>query len=197
MTVDLAVLLGCFAAVALVFVYTLVTGSPPTPTSPRVRRAMMHLLPRHLPIRSDGKTGKVYELGAGWGGNVIALAKTYPEAEIVGIERSPLPWLFSRLRLIGQRRENASFELGDFTAQPLSDASLVVCYLSGPQMAVLADKLADELTPGTLVMTHTFAIPDWRPVDTVQADDMYRSPIYLYEVPTGSGAVADASHSTV
>jgi hypothetical protein len=187
---SVALLIG-LAAIALVFGYTLRTGSPPTPTSPRVCRAMMSVLPRRLP-RGDGG-GEIYELGSGWGGNAITLAATFPNHHITGIELSPIPWLVARLRLIGRQRSNVSFVRGDFLTCDLSDAALVVCYLAGAQMISLRPKLEADLAPGSLVLTHTFAMPGWQPLDTVHADDIYRSPVYLYEL---SGAVASDNHVT-
>ncbi len=192
MTINILVLATGLSVIALMFAFTLISGSPPTPTSPRVRRAFLALLPRRLPV------GDVYELGAGWGGNAIALAAAFPDRAVKGIELSPLPWLVTRLRLLFRPRKNLEFKRGNFMVQNLSDAALVVCYVGGAQMVQLQPKLAAEMAPGALVLTHTFALPNWRPVDTVQADDIYRSPVYLYEVPINepdqpSGAVASAN----
>jgi hypothetical protein len=193
MTINIFALSVGLSIIGLMFVFTLISGSPPTPTSPRVRRAVLALLPRRLPA------GMIYELGAGWGGNAIALATAFPDRTVIGVELSPLPWLVSRLRLLFSPRKTLDFRCGNFMAQELSDAALVVCYVGHAQMTQLQPKLAAEMAPGTLVLTHTFAMPDWRPVDTVQADDIYRSPVYLYEVPyqepnQSSGADASASH---
>lgn len=195
MTIEFAALAAGLFAIALVFVHTLLTGSPPTPTSPSVRRAMLRVLPRRLPAKGDGDIGQIFELGAGWGGNALALAKAYPDVPVIALERSPLPWLVARLRLVFQPRPKLSVRLGDFMREPLSEAALVVCYLSGAQMPGLEAKLQAELPPGALVLTHTFALPTWRPADTVIADDLYKSPVYLYEMPASSGAVAAASQA--
>jgi len=196
MTIEVIALALGLVAIALVFAYTLMTGSPPTPTSARVRRAMLRLLPRRLPTQPA--RGRVYELGAGWGGNALALAETYPDQDVVAIERSPLPWLAARLRAAFAGHRNLTVRRGNFMKRDLSDAALAVCYLTGPQMSALAVKLEGELAPGALVLTHTFALPGWQPVDTVQADDLYKSPVYLYEAAARSasnGAVAAASQA--
>jgi len=196
MTIDMISLAIGLAAIALVFAYTLLTGSPPTPTSPRVRRAMLRLLPRRLDAAAGA--GTIYELGAGWGGNALALAGSFPDHAVVAIERSPLPWLVARLRAAVSGHRNLSVRRGDFMKRDFSDAVLAVCYLSGRQMPGVAGKLRRELAPGALVLTHTFALPGWQPVDTVQADDLYKSPVYLYEAAASSaarGAVAPASQA--
>ncbi len=184
-------------AIALIVAYTLITGSPPVPTSHQVWRTFRKLLPRRLPVLRDSERAVIYELGAGWGGNAFKLADTYPEHRVIGIERSPLPWLVARLRHAIKPRPNLEFRRGNFMTQDLSDAVLLTCYLSSKQMAALGPKLDAELTAGALVLSNTFAIPDWRPADSVFADDMDKSPVYLYEAPAtpDKGAVADASQA--
>ena len=76
---------------------------------------------------------------------------------------------------------NLSVRYGDFRKADLSDAALVVCYLSADLLAELGPKLAGEMPPGALVVSSTFAIPDWQPMDRVTAKDIYKSPVYLYE----------------
>jgi len=188
MTAEIIALFAGLGVIALIFVFTLANTSPPTPTGPRVMRAIFRLLPRRLP------DGTVYELGSGWGGLAISLARVYPKHAVEGLEASPLPWLASRLRCARGPR-NLRFRYADFMKRDLSGAALVVCYLAGPQMRKLAPKLAAEMRPGTLVLSHTFQLPGWRPADTVIADDIYQSPVYLYEVPDQpSGPVAVSSH---
>ncbi len=193
MVLEIIILAVALGLIWLVFVYTLISGSPPTPTSRRVRGVMLRLLPRRLPL-SDTKL--IYELGSGWGGMAPYLAHVYPNHHVIGIEYSPLPWLISRIFFMFRRTENLSFEWGDFMQRDLSDASLVVCYLAGRQMEELESKLSSELKVGALVLTHTFAMPNWRPADTVRANDFYRSPVYLYEISaTLRGFVASASQA--
>lgn len=192
MSIEITAIIVGFAAIALVFGYTLATGSPPTPTSPRVRRALLAVLPRRLPAVGGeggaGGGGKIYELGSGWGGNALALAAAYPDHTVIGLERSPLPWLVSCLRRSWARRRNLQLKLANFMGRDLGDGVLVVCYLAGGQMPAVEAKLQAELPPGALVASHTFAMPGWRPVDTVQADDIYASPVYLYEMPADTPA---------
>jgi len=194
MTAEIIALFAGLGVIAVIFVFTLANTSPPTPTGPRVMRAIFRLLPRRLP------DGAIVELGSGWGGLAIRLARSYPHHAVEGLEISPLPWLAARLRTVGGPG-NLRFRYGDFMRSDLSGAALVVCYLAGPQMQKLAPKLAAEMRPGTLVLSHTFQLPGWRPADTVIADDIYQSPVYLYEVPDqtpdqASGAVADSNHTT-
>jgi len=191
-------------AIAVVFIWTLRTGSPPTPTSAAAKKSMLSLLPRRLPqtlAQTSGaetninRAGVIYELGAGWGGVALSLARQYPDHRVIGIELAPLPWLVAKLRAGLSGPKNLKIIHGDFLKHPLSDAGLVVCYLSANGLAHLKPKLASELAPGALVLSNTFAVPGWRPTDETAAGDIYHSPIYLYEM--SADMEADARETVI
>ncbi len=163
---DIAVLLVALAVVASVGAYTLLTGAPPMPTAPRVRRRMLESIPVDL-------TGTVMDLGSGWGGLARGLARRCPRAQVVGYERSPVPWLVSRLWQAFRPLHNLCLRWSDFRQVPLHEAALIVCYLTPPVMAELAPHLAQRLAPGAQVLSNTFALPGWRAVATYHADDIY------------------------
>ncbi len=175
MTLEIAVLIAVLAAIALVFIPTLTTGASPLPTSAAVRETMMELLPPEI-------DGPIYELGAGWGGLALALARRYPLSPVVAFEVSPLPWAFSRLRQFFGGPGNLTFTLGDFHRADLGDAAMVACYLPPPAIDRLKPKLAAELPTGALVLSNTFQIRDWRPVDEKTAADAHLSRVYLYRM---------------
>lgn len=173
MKMEIAILILALAAVASVFVPTLITGASPLPTSRPVREAMLGLLPDHM-------VGPIYELGSGWGGLARALARRYPGAPVRGFEVSLLPWAWSRLRHLLGGPPNLTFALANFHGADLSDAALVVCYLPGPAMEKLRPKLEAELPHGVLVLSNTFALLGWRAVEEKTVPDIHRSRVYLY-----------------
>ena len=90
------ILIGLFLALTLavpvlVLCYTVITGIPPMPTMPWTLRGMLQFFP-------DPCSGTIYELGSAWGGPALALSRIHPEARIVGVELSPLPWLWACAR---------------------------------------------------------------------------------------------------
>ena len=171
-----AALAVALLAIASVGLSTLITGVPPTPTSPAVRRSLLALVPA-------GLSGTVVDMGSGFGGLARALARHCPAATVVGYERSPLPWLVSRLWQALWPLPNLQLCRADFRTAPLEGARLAVCYLGRPAMAALAPCFAARLGPGALVLCHTFALPGWRPVATATAGDLYRSSLFLYRLP--------------
>ena len=151
------------------------------PSSPAVRRELF----KHLP-KID--SGEIYELGSGFGTLAIPLAKQYPELKITGFEMSPVPWLIAtvRGRILGLK--NLRFKRADFLQADLRPASLLVSYLYPGGMEKIAQRLPALGPDKRYFLSHTFALPGYAPIQTAQASDLYRSPIYLYELPGPSQA---------
>lgn len=160
-------------AIALVLAGTIWTGVPPMPTSPAVRACMFAMI-------EDQEPRNIYELGAGWGGLAIALARRFPDARIVATEVSPLPWAVCRLRRALFGPANLDVRFANVLSADLSDADLAVCFLCPPAMAKLAPRLSVALKPGALVLSNAFALPGWTPIKEARVDDLHRSAVYLY-----------------
>lgn len=141
------------------------------PTSSRVQNAFLEALPNNF-------NGQIYDLGSGWGTLALALGRKYPEATVIGMETSFVPYLVSRILTAG--RKNVDILQMDFFSLYLGEADMVVAYLYPKAMNKLGYKLDDELEPNCLVATHTFAVPGWEPFIERKADDIYKTPIYLY-----------------
>ena len=157
--------------------YTVRTGVPPMPSHPSVRHAAFRMIPKDLSPRT------VYELGCGWGGIAFELAARFPDARVVAIELSPLPWLVCHIRKLLQRRPNLEIRRTDFLKGDLSDADLVFCYLMVVSMSGLQRKLAGELKPGAIVIASTFALPDWPSEVTETVPESMSANIYRYRAP--------------
>lgn len=168
----IALLMGCL----LILGYALRTGVPPMPSGPGARQVMLRLLPATI-------DGPIYELGSGWGGLARALARRYPRNPVIGIELSPLPWLFAAAMLRLRPLPNLHFRRADIASTPLGDAGALLCYLMPAAMRRLAHKLEAELRPATPVVSHGFAVPGWQPRATVLNGDTGPSPVYRYDAP--------------
>ncbi len=156
-----SMILLSLGAISIVF-FSLIAGIGPSPTGSKVKRVVVDMLPQHI-------EGVAYELGCGWGTLLSTLASRF---KAIGYELSPIPWLFSWLRV-----RQAQVIWGDFRKRSLSDAGLVVCYLYPRAM----EQLKEQIPKGCVVISHTFAIPDWVPVEVRTADDLYRTKVYRYD----------------
>ncbi len=150
-------------------------GIGPVPTVRSVRAALLTVLPADA-------SGDWHELGAGFGGLAVAIARARPSLRLVAWEAALVPWLVLRARVALRGPTNLSVRRGDFFEGDLRGASGVVCYLFTGAMQRLGPKLRAELGPGAVVLSHTFALPDWKPERTVHAADLYRTPVYRYVV---------------
>lgn len=161
------------SAVLLSIIFTsLRYGIGPVPTSPKVKQALLPLLPP-LNYRT------IYELGAGFGTLAFALADHYPNCSVIAVEISLIPYLWMQAWQRLKPRHNLKILKKDFFKLPLLDSGLIVCYLYPGAMARLEEKIAQEC-PQTALLTHTFALPHRRADVIVKAKDLYHTPIYFY-----------------
>ena len=152
--ISIIALLFVVAAGASLLVFQGLTGVPPMSSNAAEARDVIALLKRAgLPDKAV-----IYDLGSGWGSLIIALAQAFPDADVRGIEISPLPYWVSRLRTRNLR--NVTLRRGDFYACDLSDAQAVTCYLMIKPMPRLASLLDKALAPGTPVVSLSFWFRD-------------------------------------
>jgi SAM-dependent methyltransferase len=132
-----------------------------------------------------GVTAKdmVYDLGCGDGRIVITAAQRHG-ARGVGIDIDP-----QRIR---EAKENATrakvtdrvrFIQGDLFEADISEATVVTLYLLTELNIKLRPKLMKELRPGTPVVSHAFAMGDWKPERT---EHVSGSTVYLWRIPPRS-----------
>jgi hypothetical protein len=154
------------------------TQVPYYPSHPAVWDAVRQQLP---PPRAQGDGGndgnggagrplRVIDIGSGLGGLVLYLARVRADAECVGIELAPLPWLVSRLRaLVGGHR--ARFILGDYERLDFGQFDVVFAYLSPAAMGALWRKAEAEMRAGSILISYEFAIDARAPDQTIHATD--------------------------
>lgn len=177
-----------FVSVLLLFLILLVFGSmalagfraaPWVPTKPSdIARLLMLVNP---------KTGAlVFDLGAGDGRLVVALARHFP-VQVVGFEISILPYLVSKLRVFvvntffaQQLQGTPKILFRDFLSYNLSRADAIVCFLTPMAMAKLAPKFQRELKKGARVVSYVFPIKELEP-ETISKPSKKSNPIYVYE----------------
>lgn len=173
---SLILLLVVLILAGSILLWQFITGVPPMP-SRAVEAADVVALLRQATLPPEPI---IYELGSGWGSLVIALAKAFPQAQIRGIELSPLPYWVARWRT--RRLSNVSLRRANFFTCDLSDASAVTCYLMIKPMPRVAALLDHSLKPRTPVVTLTFSFRD-RQAFSMQRGDGLRGGVALYFWP--------------
>jgi hypothetical protein len=168
------------AAGVLIIIWTLRNGISPSPTSPKVKRKLLEALPEEV-------KGKIFELGAGWGTLAFPLSNRYPDNAIEAYENSPIPFGYCCFIQRLKKHNKLHFHCQDFFTVDLSEAGLVLCYLFPGAMEKLRDKFVKELPIHSIIMTHTFRIPGWKPSQIIICDDLYRTTIYIYSMADRHG----------
>lgn len=119
-----------------------------------------------------------YELGAGDGRVVSAIAKANPGATCIGIERYYIPFFLSRFR---KSLPNVSYRRADIFKTDLSDATHIYSYTYPNVMAALSPKLEKELKKGTRLITLDFSLPEPTPERVVDVSSRNALGTRLFE----------------
>ena len=155
-----AVFLGAFLVFLVLFWSTFRTQVPYYPSGRQVRAAVADLLP-------PGGAPRAIDIGSGFGGLALKLARRRPDARVEGIELAPLPWLVSRLRALATR-SRARFRLGDYKALDFGQYDLVFAYLSPAAMDALWRKAQREMRAGSVLASYEFIAPGRAPDRVLQ-----------------------------
>ncbi len=97
---------------------------------------------------------RVLDGGCGKGDGLLALARTYPHAQLIGIEMSWPLVLWSRWRC-----RQAKIQRADFWQAPWGDYALVYLFQRPESMPQALAKARSELRPGTWLVSLDFPLP--------------------------------------
>lgn len=125
----------------------------------------------------------LYDLGCGDGRIVITAAQKY-RARGVGIDIDPerIREATANARKAGVT-ERVKFILGDLFEADISPATVVTLYLLTDLNLKLRPKLMNDLQAGTRVVSHAFAMGDWKPERTAEVGG---TTVYLWRIPPRS-----------
>lgn len=159
------------------------TASKPTPkldvvwvpTPPEVIEVMLNLA-------NVGPKDLVYDLGCGEGEILIAAARR--GARGVGVDLDPVRITNARAnaRKAGVADKITFFEQ-DLFKTDISKATVVTLYLLPELNERLRPTLLTTLKPGTPVVSHDFAMGDWKPEQTVEIELTRTHRAYLWRIP--------------
>lgn len=177
---------SCFIGLlGIITIWILVTslknGIGPVPTSAKVRRKALTLMPEKI-------EGNIVELGAGWGGMTLALAKKYPHHQIIAIENCVPVWCICRLRIKIFGIPNIEVRLADIYQTNFDSVGLIYCYLCQNAMRQLEKQLTTDASSlnnrEMILISNTFSLPSHKAEQAVRADDFWQSTIYRYRWPS-------------
>ncbi len=155
------------------------------PTPPEVVDAM-------LKVAKVRQGDVLYDLGSGDGRIPITAAQKFNVARATGIEINPerIQEAEQNLKTSGVS-DRVRFRNEDLFEANFSDATVITLYLLPALNVKLLPKLLKELKPGTRIVSHAFAMGDWRPEQTL---DIGGRAVYFWTIPAkGTPAYAAAS----
>ncbi len=157
---------------------TLQTGISPMMSSGKACQAMLDAM--EVSEKEVSEKEPLIDLGSGWGTLVIAVARKYPDQQVIGYELSWFPWLVSVIRKSVLRLDNLRLYRQDFNKAELGRAAILFCYLFPGGMVDLHKKLKRERFNEILIVSNTFALPSCQPAKIIRLEDIYKTPIYVY-----------------
>lgn len=135
---------------------------------------------------------RVLDLGAGDGRITITAAKPPFGARAVGIEYdSDLAKLAACLVQVEGLADRVRIVEGDIFKEDFGDASVVTLYLL-PQLNLCVRHRLLALEPGTRVVSHQYAMADWKPDQSVQIQGR---DVHLWVVPARVDGIWDFQDS--
>jgi SAM-dependent methyltransferase len=120
-----------------------------------------------------------YDLGCGTG-RLVAEAAKYG-AQAIGLELNPVLFFFCQLRkMFSMDRGRMNFKLVNLYHENLSPADVIYFFGMPGTVARIKEKLERELKSGARVISYSFTIPGWKPME-VSKPTKKDLPVYLYQ----------------
>ena len=166
--------------------YEMKVGVATFPTMPTARKKMIEAIQEDFAAKKSqlppGHTYTIIDMGSGSGQLTWRIARAMPEAKVVGIELSIIPWLRSVVhqKLFGPA--NLSYARVNFWPYDVSKADVVITYLFGPVMEKMSTKLRQEMKSGSLVLSNKFRFVNWDDVETTVVKVPFTQNLYVYRL---------------
>ena len=164
--------LALFVVFWLVFANAFKERVPLYLTNNTTRQALKELIKRKRKIR-------FLDLGCGLGGNVAFMSQQRQVAESHGVETAPIPYLISKI--ITGFRGGRTFAM-DMWKTELAYYDVVYAFLSPEPMPKLWEKVKEEMLPGSVFVSNSFAVPDVEPSEVWELSDSRKTTLYIYHL---------------
>ncbi len=140
-----------------------------------------------IKLGNVGKDDVVYDLGCGDGRIVIAAVRDGKAKAGVGIDLDPERVKESNENVKAAKLEDkVKIRQGDILdVKDISDASVVMIYMSDELGKLLEPRLKKMLKPGSRIVSHRFTLGSWKPDKTVNimGEDGDEYTLHLWTVP--------------
>lgn len=159
-----------FVLVWLIFANAFKERVPLYLTNNTTREALKVLVKKKRDVR-------FLDLGCGLGANVAFMSQQKHVTEAHGVETAPLPYVMSKL--VTFFRGGQTFAM-DMWKTDLAYYDLVYAFLSPEPMPKLWLKVKEEMLPGSVFVSNSFAVPDIEPTEIWELSDARKTQLYIY-----------------
>jgi SAM-dependent methyltransferase len=121
------------------------------------------------------------DLGCGPAGNLLGLARQFPQAQFVGVETAPLSFAIAWLRALP--RSNCRIRYENLWRTDLAQFDVVYCFLSPAPMPRLWGKALAQMPAGSHLVSNTFEVPGVPADRQVELHDWRNSRLLLWQMP--------------
>jgi SAM-dependent methyltransferase len=146
-----SVFLVGFLILGLFYWSNFLTRVPYYPSSEVVWTEIRDLLPDNQPVN-------VLEIGSGFGGFCLFIKKHKPDSTVVGVELSPVIWLYSRIRQLVLKID-CQFLRQDYRRMDFAQQDLIFAFLSPAAMPALYLQAKKQMKEGAILASYCFEIP--------------------------------------
>jgi hypothetical protein len=165
--------LAGFVALALVFGGVYRSRVPLYLSSTEATDALLAVLPCAARLR-------FLDLGCGLGSVLDRVSRKRPDAACVGVEAALLPWLVAWLR--SRRGARYRVRRASLWNTRLHGHDVVYAYLSPAAMPALWIKAKREMTPGSLLVSNSFPVPQAHAAATYSWGGRGGDKLFVYRI---------------
>ena len=133
-------------------------------------------------LSGDNKPIHFIDLGSGFSGTLVALARQFPRHTFTGAETAPLPYLVSIIRCQISGLDNVHVQRKSLWDADLSRYQWAYAFLSPEPMPRLFKKVISEMPKGSKFISNSFVVPNNPPTDTRILEDRRQTELHIWDI---------------
>ena len=161
-----------FLMLALFYWSNFLTRVPYYPSTEVVWSEIADLLP------SD-QAANVLEIGSGFGGFCLFIKKHKPDSTVIGVELSPIIWLYSHIRQLILKID-CQFLRQDYRRMNFAKHDLIFAFLSPAAMPALYLQAKKQMKSGAILASYCFEIPCAQNESVEEIEISYGKTLYVW-----------------
>ncbi len=161
---------------------TINKGIPNIRTAPAIRKKMVELIAADM-SRKNKQEYTIIDLGAGNGDLTRFIARSLPQARVIGVEIDKLAYWKACVLKKMSRCKNLEYWNKNFHDADLAQADATTMFLLGTLMTSIRATLENKLKTDTLVLSNKFPVGgDWKADKVLDIETLYphQKTLYVY-----------------